>query len=607
MMLLIVTAFTVALVSMSDESVNWVGGSDELDTSHTLDNDNIDSKSPSGIEDVRSSADSPWPMFRGDLRHTGRSPYDTSHVDGTEKWNFSADHDLLSSPVVGEDGTIYIGSWDYNLYAINPDGTEKWNFYTGDAVRPSAAIGNDGTIYMGSYSKKMYALNPDGTEKWNYSVNNSLNSSPAIGGDGTIYFGCNDDKLHAIYPNGTKKWSFKTGDIVASSPAIDDNGTIYVGSKDSNLYAINPNGTEKWKFSTGEYVYSSPAIGSDGTIYVGSYNNRLYAINPNGTQKWSFTTDATVRSSPAIGSGGTIYFGSRDNKLYAVRPNGSEKWSFQTDDQIESSPTIGSEGTIYFGSDDNNLYALNPDGTKKWTFSTDRSIVSSPVIGSDGTVYFGSKDNNLYAICGSPSVSIESPLEGDIISNTDILVEWSGSDDEVGIRSYEVQLDDGEWDDVGSNTNYSYNSSFDGKYTFKVKAIDNVDNMKIVTVNFTVDTTSPAVEITSPPDDAEMYNSSISVEWNGTDETTNIDHYEVKIDHGKWNDVGNSTDYTFENLTVDTHTIEVKATDEAGNNMTSSVHIKVTEKDDSGGDTPGFSFLIMLVSLFLVLIYQEKN
>ena len=31
-----------------------------------------------------------------------------------------------SVPSIGPDGTIYIGSYDHHVYALNPDGTERW-------------------------------------------------------------------------------------------------------------------------------------------------------------------------------------------------------------------------------------------------------------------------------------------------------------------------------------------------------------------------------------------------------------------------------------------------------------------------------------------------
>jgi hypothetical protein len=42
-----------------------------------------------------------------------------------------------SSPSVGPDGIIYVGSDDDNLYAIKPDGTLKWKFPTGGLIDSS--------------------------------------------------------------------------------------------------------------------------------------------------------------------------------------------------------------------------------------------------------------------------------------------------------------------------------------------------------------------------------------------------------------------------------------------------------------------------------------
>ena len=53
---------------------------------------------------------------------------------------------------------MYFGSHDNKLYAINPDGTKKWEFVTGDGIDSSPSIGTDGTIYVGSDDKKLYAI-----------------------------------------------------------------------------------------------------------------------------------------------------------------------------------------------------------------------------------------------------------------------------------------------------------------------------------------------------------------------------------------------------------------------------------------------------------------
>ena len=256
--------------------------------------------------------------------------------DGTQKWVFagvSADP-FGSAPAIGTDGTIYVSSLSHSIYAVTDNGasaTQKWKFATGGEVFSSPAISADGnTIYVGSDDYNLYALNAaDGSLKWKFTTGNSVGSSPAISADGkTVYVGSTDGNIYAVNSaSGTEKWAFATGNSY-SSPAIGADGTIYIGSDDDNLYALTDNGTkatQKWKFATGWAIeFSSPAIGADGTIYVGSQDANLYAINPaDGTQKWAFATESEVDSSPAIGADGTIYAGSADDYLYAVGSAGA--------------------------------------------------------------------------------------------------------------------------------------------------------------------------------------------------------------------------------------------------------------------------------------------
>jgi hypothetical protein len=99
---------------------------------------------------------------------------------------------------VGADGTIYVGSSDGRLYALDSDGSEKWSFATGNVIFSSPAIGADGTVYIGSFDGRLYAVNSDGSEKWSFATGYWVQSSPAIGADGTVYVGSFDTKLYAI-------------------------------------------------------------------------------------------------------------------------------------------------------------------------------------------------------------------------------------------------------------------------------------------------------------------------------------------------------------------------------------------------------------------------
>jgi outer membrane protein assembly factor BamB len=210
--------------------------------------------------------------------------------EGDEKWSFETGGSVIFSPVIGSNGAIYVGSYDTNVYAINPDGTLNWIFNVpGGGISSSPAIGSDGTIYVGSYDTYIYAINPDGTQKWAFRTGGAVISSAAVGSDGTIYVGSGypNDKFYAINHDGSEKWTLNCP-ISWSSPAIGLQGEIYFGSQDGYLYAVNANGTLRWKFDAGNIIYASPAIGYDGTIYVGADYGKFYAINPDGSINWVY-------------------------------------------------------------------------------------------------------------------------------------------------------------------------------------------------------------------------------------------------------------------------------------------------------------------------------
>ena len=118
-------------------------------------------------------------------------------------------------------------------------GSKLWEFETIGPVYSSPAIGSDGTVYVGSYDDKLYAINgKTGAKLWEFETGHAVNSSPAIGSDGTVYVG-GERKLYAIDgKTGRKLWEFETGEVLLSDPAIAADGTVYVGSEHFKLFAI---------------------------------------------------------------------------------------------------------------------------------------------------------------------------------------------------------------------------------------------------------------------------------------------------------------------------------------------------------------------------------
>jgi len=340
-----------------------------------------------------------WSTFQGNPARTGYTPSNNlPTTSATARWTFETHNTVYSSPAVA-DGTVYVGSTDNYLYAVDAnDGTIQWRFKTNNKVASSPAV-TSGTIYFGSNDGRLYAVDADdGTKQWQFEAEFMVFSSPVVV-NGTVYVGSNDGRLYAVNADdGTKQWQFDAGGFgVRSSPAVVD-GTVYVGSDACRVYAVDAgDGSQQWQFKTADVVGSSPAV-ADGTVYVGSRDGNLYAVDATeGTQLWQFKAADAVRSSPAV-SDGVVYVGGSDGNLYAVdATEGTHQWQFESGNQIESSPTVASD-TVYIGSQDSCLYAVDSmDGTLLFQFETGGQVNSSPAV-ANGTIYVGSRDGSLYAL-----------------------------------------------------------------------------------------------------------------------------------------------------------------------------------------------------------------
>jgi hypothetical protein len=71
----------------------------------------------SSMSEIENLADSPWPTIQQKLDHKGLKPYDTSANPGKLKRIFTTGDNIISSPAIGFDSTIYVGSQNRKLYA----------------------------------------------------------------------------------------------------------------------------------------------------------------------------------------------------------------------------------------------------------------------------------------------------------------------------------------------------------------------------------------------------------------------------------------------------------------------------------------------------------
>jgi eukaryotic-like serine/threonine-protein kinase len=329
-------------------------------------------------------------MFRGNPLHSG--VYATNAPTNLSlKWKFQTGGPVVSSPAV-LDGTVFIGSADKNVYALDTaTGKLRWKFDAHADVNSSPAVGK-GIVYVLSLDGNLYAVDAKtGTQRWSFAT------------EGERRFAARS--LFGMMPRG--EFMPDPWDLFVSSPVV-ANGTVFFGSGDGHIYALDADtGKLRWKFKTGDVVHSSPAV-SDGVVYFGSWDSYFYALSAaDGSVVWKYKTGEDldshlmtgIQGSPAIADG-TVYFGCRDANLYALdAKTGSLKWKYATSGSwVVSSPAV-SDDVVYFATSDSDKFIALDARTGRLLYDLPTHIYAFSSVAIAGShAYFGTFDGKLHDI-----------------------------------------------------------------------------------------------------------------------------------------------------------------------------------------------------------------
>jgi outer membrane protein assembly factor BamB len=315
---------------------------------------------------------------------------------GARKWRTTTGGWVMGQPTI-DDAFLYALSDDGLLYKLDAHtGRIVWRFETHgggvkrDMPRPngpsydyltSGATVVEGTVFIGSADKRLYAVDAaTGRERWHFETGDIIRSTPAVN-HGTVYFGSRDHDVYAVDARtGALRWKYDTHREVVSSPLV-VNGTVYIGSRSSNLFALDAaTGTVRWKcFYWSSWVESSARI-RDGVLYIGSsdYQQALAIDTASGRKLWTFDTDGSPWSTPAV-TNRSVYIGAvgipnlgyieHHGGFFAIdRTTGKVQWRYPMN-AIANAPTYGvasspavAAGLVYFGGLDGIFYAFPADG-----------------------------------------------------------------------------------------------------------------------------------------------------------------------------------------------------------------------------------------------------
>lgn len=216
------------------------------------------------------------------------------------RWTYDSGDSILSSLLL-YNGSLIVATTKGKIQALNiANGTNSWtsSLPAVDGGLRSSPVASGSNIYIGSPDYNLYALNvANGAVKWSYKTDGIIHSSPIAYG-GNVIFGSADNYVYCIDSTAkTERWKFKTNDRVHSSPAAYGQ-VVYIGGYDSYLYALNIiDGSIKWKYQTGGLIQAT-SLATDGSVYTAGYDKYIYKFDTSGNLRWKRDVGSFIISSP---------------------------------------------------------------------------------------------------------------------------------------------------------------------------------------------------------------------------------------------------------------------------------------------------------------------
>jgi outer membrane protein assembly factor BamB len=174
--------------------------------------------------------------------------------DGKKKWDFATGGPIISSPAI-ENGKafpsalpaggeakegrkrIYFSSVDGHLYALNFDGVLQWKLLTGSVTESSPVIGLDGTVYVG-VNTLIWAISSDGKKIWEMGYELPVEAAPLVLADGLVCCISRYGALQALDQKGWPRWYAWLGGHGFDCPGIAPSGTLYLHDGGVSIVAL---------------------------------------------------------------------------------------------------------------------------------------------------------------------------------------------------------------------------------------------------------------------------------------------------------------------------------------------------------------------------------
>jgi outer membrane protein assembly factor BamB len=314
--------------------------------------------------------------------------------DGTIEWTFSAGRAVHGEALVTPEHVYFACDTGFLYKLARRDGKEVWRYDLGDAQVPRIAthpavfdydylgprpLLADGTVYVGSGDGALHAVDDGaGTRRWRYATGGKVRVNAVQSGPHVV-FGSLDGSVYALdAKSGALAWKRELRGPITTSPALLA-GELVVGTRASAVYALRPDSGETiWRnLFWGSWV-ESEAVLDAGTLYIGSSDlRRVSALDPrDGHVAWRTDVFGSPWGRPAL-TARRVYVGAVGTDPYNIRhvggvvalerDTGRIAWRWPSPDVpgalqtgFAAAPAIAGD-TMVIGGLDGSLYAFTVD------------------------------------------------------------------------------------------------------------------------------------------------------------------------------------------------------------------------------------------------------
>ena len=272
---------------------------------------------------------------------------------------------IYAAPVVN-DGIVYFGAWDGNVYALDAaTGNCLWDFETSDPIIGGLVLAN-GRLFAASTDGNLYALDPLTGNEERRAQAGEVWSRPALAA-GVLYVADVDGKLRAFDTETLEEvWDepFSVGAGFLTDPIL-LNGTIVLGGIGQKLYGVDAaTGDERWSFSgANNWFWGGPLADGD-SVYATNLDSRVFAIDAaTGERLWQFDALNPIRGG-AVMAGGIVIAADNKGNVYGIDPeSGNQVWNGPTeiDKKVLADPYVLADGSVMIVTTGGDTFTVSPE------------------------------------------------------------------------------------------------------------------------------------------------------------------------------------------------------------------------------------------------------